>query len=478
MMKTGMGARHAWPLALLVCAAVYLAVLPMAGTIALRNVLLALLLLGALLWPRPCAVRPDADARWLVGLGAMWAVYLLVFPWFAEAPAAVAANVWTQWGKGVLAGLVGVAVAQTLRGRWDGISPFVPGVLSAVPIVVHLVLSGWKGLAEMAIPWGYWGRETHHADLGYAAGQAVILLGASLAARPSGGGGVRQRVAAGLLMVLCCVSLALAQSRAGLAFCVFGVLSVMAAWLLPRGRQPSPRHGHAALAGLAGLLLAAALVWLLALKEDSRWGLMLARMEGGLLGNPITLQCEGTGSIEADIVARYGPGPLADEVIAGVRNGDGSRVVVLRAAFKLALKHPWGSNGSRQAFRELLQQECSSPVLHTAHAHNGWLDMMLALGWPAAGLYLALLWAFCRMGWRHLRSTDTANPWALVLVALSLFWMVRGLTDSVFRDHMLEMQGLVLAFAAFMLRSVASSTVGSGASDAPQLAAQAPAQTR
>lgn len=51
-----------------------------------------------------------------------------------------------------------------------------------------------------------------------------------------------------------------------------------------------------------------------------------------------------------------------------------------------------------------------------------------------------------------MRAEKTLNLRALVLVATHLLWIVGGFTDSVFRDHMLEMQGLVLAYAAVALK--------------------------
>jgi len=87
-----------------------------------------------------------------------------------------------------------------------------------------------------------------------------------------------------------------------------------------------------------------------------------------------------------------------------------------------------------------------------AHTHNGWIDTMLAIGWLGAALYLGVLLAYLRQGWACLRSDGPVRSWGLVLVALSVFWIVRGGTDSVFRDHMLEMQGFMLAFAASAMR--------------------------
>lgn len=131
-----------------------------------------------------------------------------------------------------------------------------------------------------------------------------------------------------------------------------------------------------------------------------------------------------------------------------MKNGDAARVVVLRAGIALASHNPWGSDGSRLAYQNLLREQCSQPVILMAHTHNGWIDTILALGWAGGALYWVVLSYFFVTGYTYLRSSNHLNEWAIVLVALSLFWILRGATDSVFKDHMLEMQGFVLAYAA------------------------------
>ena len=59
---------------------------------------------------------------------------------------------------------------------------------------------------------------------------------------------------------------------------------------------------------------------------------------------------------------------------------------------------------------------------------------------------------FSKMGFKNIRHMEgELNVWAVVLFSLSVFWIVRAFFDSVFRDHMFEMQGFVLAYAFTML---------------------------
>jgi hypothetical protein len=63
-------------------------------------------------------------------------------------------------------------------------------------------------------------------------------------------------------------------------------------------------------------------------------------------------------------------------------------------------------------------------------------------------LYLVVLVNFIRIGYKNIRNADNElNVWAVVLFSLSIFWIIRAFTDSVYRDHMFEMQGFVLAYA-------------------------------
>lgn len=418
-------------------AACYLAVLPMSNTIALRDVFLLALFLCVALF----ALKARPSIKWAMPI-VFWLGYLFFFPFIADSPSTAMENLLGQWGRGVLAMLVGAGVASIFYSKDRG-AAFYVGLVSAFSILVHLSLFGWKAWATSSIPWGYWGREAHHADLGYAAGQAVILLTAAISA-----GKRTMRPLAITLVLACFLSTALAHSRAGLVFCLLGVGLVFGAAYLRRATHQRMNL----LVGLAGILLAGAAVLAIAVKEDVRWRNMSAQLSAGFEGDAIQLQCEGTSSIERRIFAQYGSVEEAQRVIDGVRGGDGARVALFRAGLALAFKHPWGSDGSRQAFQRLLREECATPAVSMAHTHNGWLDTVLAVGWIGAAFYAAVLLYFFRLGFSHLREGNPLNEWALVLVALSAFWILRGFTDSVFRDHMLEMQGFILAYAAVVLR--------------------------
>lgn len=437
----GIKAPDALAAAAAIFAGIYLSVLPMAGTIALRN--LALLALLLILLFRLRTIWPDLRPGWVI---VAWALYLMAFPLISHEHKLSLDSVTGQWGRNLLAMLAGAGLASLCHRMADR-STFMLGLLSTVPILLHLALVVERWGEAGSIPWGYWGREAHHADLGYAAGHAAIFLTAAIVYRQG-----RWRWAAVLLLTAAYASTVVAQSRAGFVFAVLGSALVFLGAFLTRGVR-GPRW---IVAGSAVVLVVVVGLCIQAFKTDPRWQGMVSKISAGFQGDALQIECEGTASIESEIIAKYGAGPQADSVINSLRDGDGARVIVLRAGLELAMAHPWGSDGSRQAFRKLLVQACENPKFLTAHAHNAWIDTVLAIGWAGMFLYLAVLLCFIGLGWRHLRRSGPAAEWAMVLVVVAIFWILRGMTDSVFRDHMLEMQGFVLAYAAVTLRRAVS----------------------
>lgn len=427
-------------------AGIYLAVLPMSGTIALRRLAMVLLLL-VLFWQ---FWMSKSIPKLPIPI-ALWAAYLLLFPLISSDPTAAWESLGKQWGMGLLAMIAGAGAASLLsRYRWG--TSFHLGILSCITILVHLYLFSYKAWETSSIPWNYWGRETHHADLGYAAGQAVILLAASLLFNKKA-----SKFIAIFLILACLASTALARSRAGLAFSVFGGILVFSTATWSRSTAKKAQ----VLKLLGGLLLIAGVVIGIAANTDTRWRNMESNMTSGWLGDALQIQCAGTASVEQQIVEKYGVGEESARVIASVKDGDGSRVVLLRAGVALMLKNPWGIDGSRQSYKKLLRQECPNPAIEMAHAHNGWIDTALAIGWVGAILYMVVLFGFARFAYGYIQDkTQEVSTWAIVLFSMSIFWTLRAFTDSVYRDHMFEMQGFVLTYAYISLRQYKDITVG------------------
>lgn len=429
--------------AVAIVAAIYVAVLPMARTIALRNaaLLLLLLLLVRPLWQERHALR--ALARHPAALAVIaWAAYLFVFPMFISMDMGVAwQSLAGQWGPGLLAMVAGTGVALVLR-REPVHLILGLGIVSCIPNLIHVFLFCQEFIRSGQIRLNFWGREAHHADLGYAAGQSVMLLTLGLFATKR----ALVRWAAGLLIATCLASTVIASSRAGQAFALLGI--ALAVWSVVR-TLGVVRLGRRHLIGVLVVVVGIGSIAYEVVSRDGRWG-HIGMFAQGWRGDPLRIACEGDAYIKGTM-------GVADENVAmHILKGDGSRLVVLRGGLELSKQAPWGVDGSRQAYQKLLRGHCPEPAYAMAHTHNGWLDTALALGWLGAALYFAVMFLFARSGYlQREASAPRSQPWQQLLLAVAVFWIVRGFTDSVFRDHMLEMQGFVLALAfvsAFLLR--------------------------
>ncbi len=424
----------------------YLAVLPISHTIALRNTLLAILLVIAL-WTgwherRMFETWRVRSAPWPILL---WAIYLIAFPELSADPAVAWASFWSQWGKSLMAMLAGATVAWWVAKSGYG-SIHVLAIGASVPIVLYASMLAWKTASTGVIAWGYTGIEEHHGILGYAAAQAALLLSVAWIC-----GKGRSRTLALLLMMMAISSMVVVRSRGGLIFLLLAVVLVFAASL----RNSSPERRK--IIGVAALVLTlvAGAAASLAVRSDARWHGLSDRLSAGWLGDALTIHCDGYESIEDEITERYGVGDRAKRVKDSIVDGDAIRVIMLRGAVSLLLDHPWGLDGSRSSFQKRLLEICAEPTGNMSHSHNGWLDTGLAIGLPGALLYLLVLLYFLRVGLRAIdMGTPDAYPWGVVLVSTSIFWALRAAVDSCFRDHMLEMQGFLLAYAATAVYSL------------------------
>jgi hypothetical protein len=217
----------------------------------------------------------------------------------------------------------------------------------------------------------------------------------------------------------------------------------------------SASHSVVVLGGLA--MLVSVLIILLGYRviaHDPRWHSMVDKlMVGASIENPRNVICNGISpELESAIRNRFSAQTpsYADDLINGIRYQDGARMMHMRVGASLVVEHPWGLDGSRQAYEKRLEQKCgASPMLPLANTHQSWLDLALALGLPGLILFAGLLLFFAQFGWREVTSVNLL-PWAAALFLVSVFWFVRGFSDSLYREHYLQMQALVLGYVYAM----------------------------
>jgi hypothetical protein len=265
-------------------------------------------------------------------------------------------------------------------------------------------------------------------------------------------------IKASVLIVLFFLSILIARTRGGLLFggLVIGIAamffnitdsSMRVKNLGVKFAEKAPPYRNFFI--FAGVLLLGCIIYGGA-KVDPRWVTMVDKVKAGFsIANPISTLCNGLSpaeelAIRNRLVAK--PPSYVQEVIEGVKGQDGGRVILMRAGIQLVLDNPIGLDGSRQSYERLMRVKCNgTPVLHFANAHNSWIDLALALGWAGAILFLMIFLYFLR----YSLTTACEKEFVPILVALgvfAVFWIIRGFFDTLYREHYLQMQALVISY--------------------------------
>lgn len=461
----------------------YFGVLPISNTIALRNVALAILtgcVLWVLLfarhrlqWPLAAGVSAVPKVFWV------WVAFLVLFPLWAPDGRTAWANLGGQWLESLLAWLVAFGCIMIL-GR-DGPSLWTLALASTVPIFLHLLMTvaawvglfpnpmpedvtvttfitfAWKrywasGLEVQGFPWGFRGLEPMHGNLGYTACQSIALFAAlgffGLLAQKW------KTFALGWAGVMVCfASVLIANSRGAIVFglVMLGFMAAVYVFRISKSARVSTPQRKAVRWTVGVLSGVAALAFLAfafqSVRSDARWAGMRDKIEIGLgVADPVDVLCNGvSNNLKEHIRTHYAAGKpgYADELISGVE-GDGSRVMLMRVGFQMVADNPWGLDGSRHSYKRLMEEKCGHvPVLQYAHSHQGWVDTFLSFGWVGALVFAGLLLVCVARSWCAL-TREHVGVLAFALLSLSVFWVVRGSADSVYREHYLQMQAAML----------------------------------
>ena len=467
-----------------------IAVLPMSDTIALRNILLGIMLAlfaGGIGFSSNVRSDVAAAVKWVPTPLILWILYLCLFPLWAPLPEVAWENLRGQWGESIVAWVVAFGAVVVLGKQGPGLWSL--GVASAFPILVHLALSilalagiwssdfydhqNLTGLYEEVSRWmrgdfvfgnfhnpiaeRFHGIEVMHGNAGYASSVAIaiftaIFLSSRDQVRPA-------ELALSLLAIgLCFLSIVIFRSRGALLFGGF-IIAAGFAWRyrfdharssVKGERRPGSPVAMVRITLMVLLLTATGSLTYWSVKHDKRWEPMIDKVASGFMVNdPIGTLCQGvSASDEAEIRAR-----LADrseqyvtDVLSGLKGQDGGRVVLMRAGFAIALEHPLGLDGSRQSYVQLIKAQCSgAPVLDFAHTHNSWIDLSLALGWAGVFSFAWLLIYFLGRA-ALINYSQMQGEMTTVLFLLAVFWLVRGFFDSLYREHYLEMQAMLLIY--------------------------------
>lgn len=373
-------------------------------------------------------------------------IYLVLHLLFLSSDFSEALNSFKgEWLKLILFSLIGWGGGVSLRHKSPTIILLATGLACCIPLLVHIVLTVNEGLKLGSIPWGYWGINEIHGDLGYTALSASILLGSLLLFQKKTGKYTNSVLV--ILLIVCIVSPLLAKSRGGYAFVVITLFFMMLLHvMLTKGRALRNR-GRVMAAGLAASMIIMSSLIAFSSDED-RWSNITNRVSLATLGDPIILTCKGLPYLQEELAKAGIPATAINAAdIYSVGDGDGLRMLLLRTSLHLIPEYPLGINGSKDAYRIAISRKCD-PAIIAFHLHNGWLDTALAIGIPGAILYFLILLSYARQGFRKAKRYTDRMPYAVALLAMSVLWLLRSLFDSAQRDQMLEMQIFLLTFLA------------------------------
>lgn len=317
------------------------------------------------------------------------------------------------------------------------------GIAFLVIPLMHLILSLFKFVEAGTIPWGYWGINDHHADLGYKTLIASIFLSTFLFFE------AKKRLLTWLsvlLLIACIMSPLIAQSRAGVIFVLLSLLFVFLTFIfITQLRLSFSLRDFFIL--MMCLIFVGLIVKIGVAADPNRWGGMVSRALLGFHGDPNLVYCNGIENLRSALLAKgIAITPQIEAGINSVEDGDGARIMAARSGLVMALENPMGINGSKQAYQIAITKFCQNPpAIFISHTHNGWLDTALAIGIPGALLLLLVMWKYATQGFGMIKASGKINSFAIALFISSAVWILRGVLDSTLRDHMLEMQAFTFA---------------------------------
>jgi len=316
------------------------------------------------------------------------------------------------------------------------------GFAFAIPLLIHLSLVLYKGIAIGSIPWDYWGINEIHGDLAYTSLQASILLTVYVLSVAK----TRlQYTLSTLLLFVCLVSPLIAQSRGGVIFTIGSVLFT-SAWYFYFKRPKLNINARTILISAITLVCLGFLIKTGIAADPERWSKSVSRALAGFQGDANVIMCNGVESLIASYHSKNIPiTPQIESELNRILDGEGTRIMAARSGLNLILQHPMGIDGSKQAYQIAIKQFCGGiPAIVIFHAHNGWIDTALAIGIPGALLLFMVMINYGVQGYRLNRDPASFNPFGLALFASAFLWLLRALLDSTLRDQMLEMQAFVL----------------------------------
>ncbi len=426
---------------LLCLVGVYLFILPIPHTIAVRNMLVLLLL--AVLLVDGFRTRPEmgftpAPPWWrivvvLVSLTA-WLLFQAAFLSFD--PHWALSEVKGQWLTAMFAFITGTVLGRRMLRR----RRFLQAVFTVLLLVLlaHILYIDGVGIRHFLATRGWVSRVSglaegpHHAsyltNTMYALLLTETLYRYHLRRRLLPGGGV----ALVGIFFLAAISTLMEGSRNGeVAMLVIGVIGLaLARW----GRERASGRIRWGAVLLVTVLLLVPLVY--NVRHDMRWQTFMETV-------PIALQTERYKTWLNH--HKYPPPHLQDGSPVNLSNY--LRIAWAKEGLRLVLEHPLGVGYGREAFGRGLMQKYGEHALW--HSHSGLLELAIGAGLPAVFLWLVFIGMLLHQGYRHVRAGGGYAAFFLLLFAGGFFF--RSIIDFNTKNHVLMTFFFLVGITAMLM---------------------------
>lgn len=396
--------------------------------IALRRALLVIAFAVSLKYFLDAMRNNPGTLRLLFWIFFLLQIWMLVISGFAASNPTASLIEWKgQWLPPFLSFIIGVGVAQALsQTRLQ--EPSSTALLSIlVPIFVYVFVNDivivWTWIKAGTFVPNLGGIGDHHGVSGYVILLIFPILIADLLGRALG---VKQLVPAStqivcLLLVVLTGSLSATTNRNGLIAAMgTSILGMLLVYGELQAKYSKKQRAIAAMLVLITLTGIGSVVY----KFDSRWHNIFETVQIAW-------------DIDRDLLWLNADNPELLPVTAAGEKVDFSgynRIAWAREGMRVLGDHPWGTELSRGIFRRLTVEKYGHGGM--AHSHNGWIDLGLQVGFPGLLLWAVFLILLARAGWKLWRANQ--NPLGLALAIMVIMFGLRGLQDSIFRDHELE----------------------------------------
>lgn len=420
------GIRRYW---LFVLLATLLFVWSIGNTVALRNLLIGLILLGLL----PLAKASLGYFR-EIKAGAPWGWFLAVTAWLVLQALFISpetnwalTNIRGQWIKAALCLFLGYGVV--FWGKEKGFSRgtlclVVAGALG-VECLAHALDSLWlwwqQGVPPLSVS-----RVTGSKErISYVNNLFFSILAAEVVARLNGTPRLlpvsRKWVVFGLVVVYF-NSWVIGARNGEIGALALTVSAAFLVLIAQRHRLGTKRLGVV----LAGLLVFLSALGYLGYKSDGRWNTLWEQAQIGWQ----------TDTYRFWLNAQKYPRPLDSEG-REVSLSNYLRIAWIKEGVKIIADTPWGVGYGRTAFGHALAKRYpeDNPRLG-AHSHSGIIDWTIGTGWLGLILWLGFVGVGMKQGVK--KYVAWSDPAALMLLFVVTGYFSRSLVDSNIRDHMLE----------------------------------------